>query len=358
MTKQREQRIVPTRGASFVTANETKRMLMNFAHILPETYLRNLCASNNTNNIDSFLRELNVQDVSINEFVESIDHISHLLDIDTRIKLIEQVQNERWRFMEYTPDLLTDEMNKPIPCDENVWLAPQGTPLKLPEWLKINILNKDLTNKLVESLGVRGATDLPARLTVYDLKEYRISNLASAIIDEGEDLLIRKGDGEEKIRIDIIQTLWDLFERSDAEELSKLPQRIKVKILTRKGDFKDANTLYFGKEYSGGFLTEELYGAVCADRLIASPDVLRIKGDENHLVNFFKWLGVENIPRLRNVEVIDEDFKRYVISNLKYPATFEPADLVISDVSQMQKRSYKLEGVMMIRFSQRDFPKG
>ncbi|MEM8521313.1 hypothetical protein [Flavobacterium sp. PL12] len=111
---------------------------------------------------------------------------------------------------------------------------------------------------------------------------------------------------------DIIQqmvlSLFSIF-KDNPNRRGNLSSIEKIPLLSRSHAVKYADELYFGKEYTAGIATEKIFEGIKDNNdYLASNEFFKINGEEEVIINFFKWLNVNQYTRF---EIIQKSLGRH-----------------------------------------------
>ncbi|WP_288955336.1 DUF3883 domain-containing protein [uncultured Polaribacter sp.] len=226
---------------------------------------------------------------------------------------------------EYTfPNLLINKDGDIIENGiEEVILPPSGKVFNLPGDLKLQFINKDFTEKLKSSID-GDIRDVSKRLQKFNVSEYSMTVVAKKIISSSHALLLEKNVNKVSIVSEMHTSLYHIFDSlKDGWNYDVFFQNVTSPfLLSRNGELKAANKLYFGKDYEEGYLCERLFSSIEEDVFVGS---LEDNGIENlpSIEQYLKWIGVANSPRRKLVNLSDltyrYDYVNYIFDNLNYP---------------------------------------
>lgn len=313
-------KIIPVRNNSFEVAVETKRIDGNFDILLKGELFHDLCIYVDDNSIERQLVNLGVKYIEYDDLRNRLNKLSHEIALDERVDLVyllvknNVIQGE-------PPELLIDEKNEKISSQSSIFLPPEGKTFSLPTWVPQRILNPELSSLLKTKFKVSGVRDLKFKLESFNVKEYNLNALVSAIQAETNRRCKEKPGEELFLRQEAIQAIWRLY--SSSEEKAKLSDETTIILLTRNDKFDSSKNLYLGKEYVGGKVLEYLYAHIDPTLFVASPEKLGFSGISSEMEDFLCWLGVNRSPRHKKTNFNHGDFHDYAVSSLIYPAKFE-----------------------------------
>ena len=105
---------------------------------------------------------------------------------------------------------------------------------------------------------------------------------------------------------DIIQqmvvSLYSIF-ISNPNRRGNLSSIEKIPLVSRTNEIKYAEELYFGKQYVAGIDTEKIFDGIKNNNdYLASNDFFKINGEEEVIINFFKWLNVNQYSKFETIQ--------------------------------------------------------
>ncbi len=320
----RLRRIVPTRANTFVVPAEALRLEKDTGSWLPDAGFEDVALWPGKTHLDKALKDLGLSVLSQADLRERLDAISQALSIEERVRLIRGLVNTGLMPTDPAPAILIDASGDVIPARKRVFLPPaDGVSLEMTPWMDLTMLSGDLFAQLRSAFGGATARDLVSKLSAFRLHEYALVNLAAAIDAQATAQARTDSEHTDIFRRDALRTIFELYLRGGEGSLPARPETLKVKLLTRTGKYAAADTLYFGREYSLGDLTELLYTKIWPDGIVAGPNELRLDADDRQLGAFLSWLGVAAKPRTIHLDDTTE-FTQYVKEHLHYPVIFDP----------------------------------
>jgi len=327
-----DKRIIPVRGTEFIDSKNAKSIDGNFNELLKGENFSDLCLWTDDFDIEIQLQKLGVESISRNELKERINKTTSTLSLEMRAKLIYNLVDNGIFKEDSAPALLIDGRNNVIPDSISPFLPQEGRTFSLPDWVPTRFVNTNLVTILQEEFGVSRVRDLAIKLKAFKVQEYNFATIVQTIVAEANRRVQASPENELQIRREMLVAILNLYETRTGEETSSLSQRITFIVPTRKGEFQSASNLYFGKEYDKGQLMETLLGSIEPGLFVADPDMLGLSPDNANLEPFLQWLGVTNLPRLKQLSHLsNRNYLDFVLSSLKYPAKFEDFNFSSSD---------------------------
>lgn len=278
--------------------------------------------------VKSLIIKLNIGRYEKAHFVKKIDEASARLSIDKRADLILLIAD---KYLSYfhgiepkdMPSLFIDEQGREISSRSQALLPPERAKFRLPENIKINFISEDLFRRLRQNADLKRARDLASRLKRFNVDEYRFDTVIRRIVAV-TNRLVRENDTKagEYVK-NMLSALFQIY-HDDPEAAKQFPSNVNVRVFSRSGTLRSTRELYFGKEYSVGRITEALYSRI--DDTVFLPERQQLGLEEKtepEVIQFLKWIGVEEYPRIVqktfSVKEFPSEYEKYVLRNLPYP---------------------------------------
>lgn len=320
-------RIVPVRDGRMLAPVEAKRLETLETDWLPDAGFGDVLIPASEDDLGDALEALEIDELTGDELRERLNSNFEPISVEHRAVLIERLVTLDL-MPDPAPDLLIDANGAVIPAGTTTFLPPQdGEASVLADWMTLRILSGQLMVALKDAFSIVSNRELSSKLRALRLQPYSLADLTSAVNAEVNRRVGREPRREREHRLEGLQILFDLYEAGKGEEADGQHVRlgeIRVRVPNRSGEFPPATTLYFGEEYPAGALTELLYGARVPEKMVCTPDDLRLDADTERIQQFLSWLGVASRPRTVLVPTLrDQGYKEYVSKSLAYPATFD-----------------------------------
>jgi len=339
------QKIVPNINCDFYSANELFRLKGDFDDLLEKEKFSDITKYSDEDYLFEYLK---VDDLSTEDFISRINIISDTLSVEDRSQFIYTFcANYENQYIDTPPDLLIDNNDNIILGTDRTTFPAERQTFQLPKWVPVKILNAQLIGYLKDLFDVDGIREVRYKLKLFKPQEYNLTTIVSSIIAESNKRIKKYPEKENILRIELVKALWDLY--CSMENPGNFQERITVPLQTRNSNIKDADKLYFGKEYDCGLLTEYLYQNIEADILLGSPDKMGFDESNEKIEEFFKWLGVSDSPREITIKKLNNtDFKDFVKSKVSNPAKF--SDITITKEKLLSENNwyFSLEGIQSI----------
>jgi len=249
------------------------------------------------------------------------------------------------------PFLLTNSDDKKIRSFDTVSLPPSKVNYPLPKGIKLHYLNSDLYKRIRFRFGNIPTRQLNEKLNLYNVTEYNMIVVAQKIISSTNEI-IRLGKKDKANTIaEMHKALFSIYisleDNTDAK--NSFPATLTSPYLvTRNSELKEANKLYFGKEYQSGYLMEDLLKEVKEDVFVGSLEQngLIQESKETHDLNnsieiYLKWLGIAEYPKKEKKEINsyyfkNDDFFKFIIKSIRYPFTIQGYNEQIENIAEME----------------------
>lgn len=278
--------------------------------------------------IHDLIRKLGIGRYDPEELVKRLNKVSLSLPLEQRADLILMMVNHydqclRQLQPDKMPTLFIDDQGRVIDSKTKALTPPERGKFQLPEIVRIVFISTDLFNLLKAKTGIKGGGALAQKLARFNVQEYRFDTVISRAVVEINRAIKRVPSKKKEYIRKMIDSLFSIF-KDNSEPDKKFPERINVPLLTRKGELKNAKELYFGREYPVGRVMDTLYSGINDSVFVATKEELGFDTrSENEAVEFLKWVGVEEFPRVEQKVLDDSDTKKqymdYVLIKLKYP---------------------------------------
>jgi len=301
--------------------------LADVLKVAPDEF-HDLALHTSDDDIQSLVAELGIGKYEPEELVKKINTTSLSLSPQDRAKLIMMLANDYKEILqplkpENMPSLFVDERGRLINSKTQALLPPERSKFQLPENIRIVFIYTDLLNLLKNKAGTKTSRALADKLECFNVQEYRFDTVIRRVVTL-TNRLIRKNESK---RIEYIKNMLNslyLIFSDDTDPDKKFPEAVNVPLFTRSGDTRNAQELYFGKEYSAGRIMDALYSGIDNSVFIAKKEDLGfVEQSEGKVVDFLNWIGVAEFPRIiqRKLEgeSYDREYEHHVLRNLEYP---------------------------------------
>lgn len=251
------------------------------------------------------------------------------------------------------PFLLLNSEDKKINSFDTVIVPPKEVTYKLPKGIKLQFLNQDLYRRIRSRFGNIPPRQVIEKLNLYNVAEYAMNVVVQKIISSTNEI-IRVGKKDKVNAIaEMHKALFSIYNSLDDNTDAKgtfPPTLTSPYLFTRNNELKEANKLYFGKEYALGYLMEDLLKEVKEDVFVGTLEqnglIKELQQSEilisNHSVEkYLKWLGIADFPKKIKKEIttnsfIDDNYISTIISSIKYPINYPYYNHVIQNFEEMK----------------------
>lgn len=294
-------KILPTIKNEYVSFDDNpKYSRYEYASILKAEDFPLLLKCTDESDIDSFLRSsfpygFGLSFYDHEEFKDSINLTLDKYSIEDKSKLIYIIKNDYlYKNRELFPNLLVDSNGNIIENGNTVFLN-DGRNIDIPTWVNVGLLNKTMSDKLMNLFNESSIEGLCNELSEFGLRQYRFSNLYSKIIHSIKT--ITEIDIQNSKYNEVFYWLWELY-KNNPNMISNIDEDIFV--LCRNGEYKAANECFFGSEYDNQ-IGERIISVYSEDSFI-SGDII-VKDDKIRFISFLKEIGVSKYPHLITIDI-------------------------------------------------------
>ena len=251
------------------------------------------------------------------------------------------------------PFLLINSEDKKIKSFDTVIVPPKEVTYKLPKGIKLQFLNQELYRRIRSRFGNIPSRQVIEKLSQYNVAEYAMNVVVQKIISSTNEIIrIGKKDKANAI-VEMHKALFSIYNALDdnTEAKNTFPVTLTSPYLfTRNKELKEANKLYFGKEYTLGYLMEDLLKEVKEDvfvgtfeqnELVQEPQKSETLMSNHSVEKYLKWLGVADFPKKEIKEIkshsfSNDDFLKFIITSIKYPFTTQGYNEKIESIAEMK----------------------
>lgn len=259
---------------------------------------------------------------SVEAFSELIQKLNLSLNLEQRVSLIGILAN---RENGYFNDLQSNPIQLPLLLNTKGNIVSShirvftkdtdNSELEFPNYIKdhIQFISTDLYNQLRQTFR----EEISALKFENESGDARaIKRFLDPIINIGLDDIIgviqqivsetnktlKTAANQQDIIQQMVLSLYSIFianpnRRGNLSSIEKIP------LLSRTNEVKYSEELYFGKEYAAGIETEKIFDGIKNNNdYLASNDFFKIKGEEDVIVNFFKWLNANQYTKFETIK--------------------------------------------------------
>ncbi len=355
INKIKDKKLIPTKQGYMISSKTYNYNFKEFNEILSNhEEFSNLAFFTDEDSIKGLLEKLGKNMYNKDELVSKLNKASSHLSLSERAKIIRSICDNNYNLFGWDyksrPALFIDNHKKIIQSDVDLVLPPEGIlDITFPNWVKIEFIDSALVGLLQKEFKASSLRDLKNKLSFFNVQEYSFSNFIRSIITSARERLKNEKNDDEIIK-QLLMILYPIYKSKNVEQF---PENIQVPIINNQGKIKNANSLYFGQEYRIGSMSYNLLKNVDSALFLADKESLGYKEiDEDELIDFFKWLGVSQYPRLILKELKDDysEYRLYALKNLNYPLEFRGEVFKNYDELKTELHSYTKIKVYDVEF--------
>jgi len=325
------QKLIPVLSKRYMSVEEGPVFYeIPFAELLKHAsaIFPNMALYTDDKEVRLLIKELGIETYEKNQFIKKINKASDRFSMRERADLVLLIAENYGTYFKAIepkdmPSLLIDGQGKGIQSKIRALLPPERAKFTLPSNIRITFISNDLFRILRTKTGVKRARELASKLNCFNVDEYRFDTVIRRIV-VATNRLIRRNEAKaaEYVRnmlFSLIQIYLD-----DSEPNKQFPANVNVRLFSRSGSLRSAREVYFGKEYSVGKIMEALYAQIDDTIFVFGREELGLGDkDEKDVVSFFKWIGVEEYPRIVKKKLKGDDYEweyeDFVLKKLPYP---------------------------------------
>ncbi len=251
------------------------------------------------------------------------------------------------------PFLLINSEDKKIKSFDIVIVPPKEVTYKLPKGIKLQFLNQDLYRRIRSRFGNIPSRQIIEKLNLFNVAEYAMNVVVQKIISSTNEI-VRVGKKDKVNAIaEMHKALFSIYNSLDDNTDAKNTFPVTLTspyLFTRNNELKEANKLYFGKEYALGYLMEDLLKEVNDDVFVGTLEqnglVEEQKESEilmsNHSIEkYLKWLGIADFPKkeikeIKSQSFSNDDYLKFIIQSIRYPFTTQGYNEKIENIAEMK----------------------
>jgi Domain of unknown function (DUF3883) len=312
--------LVPTLDGKFSIPADARRAPADDASWLLACAFPKVAKTQRAQMLGGLLEELGSQSLTRSDWMRAAQ-LLRFDTIDERAAFIGGVLEYRVRDAELLP-LLLDSTSEVVPHGVRVFLTgPADRVHDVPKWMELRFLHPELHAALESRLGANDQAEMVTRLANLGVARYSLDSLLGALVARANQWAKEKAPNELAIRSELLLTLRELFPQNTApEKRPRFPDDAKLLLPTQAGTFEDARTLYLGEGFGyRGLILQGLYGSFGRSKLLIRPNDLGLNDSPEQLRDFFRWLGVADLPRETINATPEWEFHQYVKQTLSFP---------------------------------------
>lgn len=325
--------VFPTVESKYISFTEKPRFYdSNIADFLSGDAFSTLMPPTDSPSIRAMLKSISKhRKVSMrynySEITTGINSVLPSLSIRERAALwlvfISEYRNEI--SSENKPHFIIDSNGNTVIDGQQVFLPAENAEFSSPpDFTKIVFMNKNLVSALRDMQGKDGTLrGLAGELSKFNIREYNLANIINAVISR---LRNREHQTSKKTRgcyEDTIEWLWKLWKANVLK--NEMPALTTIPLISRSGQVKNANELYFGQEFGNEVSANLFIGS--DDLFVALPKRIPLTElTKPQYKEFLSGLGVAYFPRKTKLRIsqIPETYRELIYTSIKkYPLLAE-----------------------------------
>ncbi|BDS09575.1 DUF3883 domain-containing protein [Aureispira anguillae] len=344
--------IFPTVTGVYIRLSDAPKFyLNNIEHLIPKDKIyefKNLLQYIDDKGIQDYLQrygqELRYTDSELTKKINLLIETDSL-ETNQRVEWIYYLCSKTSNFYSsqfpVLPNLLLNSEGIPIKTGDEIILPSDEKVYTLPQGVNFQFIQKNLYLRLKGRFDKGGTRQMVENLKLYKAIEYAANVVIQKIISNLKSTIDLK-EKPIKDTISILHsTLYEIY-RNQPEDY-KFPSTTSPYLITREGNLKPANQLYFWKEYQGGEIMEGLMFELDFDVFVGTLNQNGLESKfksplEAH--SYFSWLGVTHTPRkvnyiIRAPKFRNDDYLNYAIRSLKFPyiVSYNSENYTLQDLS-------------------------
>lgn len=319
-------KLIKTMGGKLVSASNAMLGPEGYGTYLPKKLFGSLARCRDDETRQTLIR-LGVGEITAQKLTKILRGAS--ISIAARAKIIVGLASLPRQYQDRR--LLLDVNERPLTQSNTCFPPPvSGRPPVLPRWAKAKFLHRDLWRYISNQMTV------PPRerfrlLQGFEIHEFNSEGVITSLRRQTSAMLKKSGD-HEKIKREMIAALFGL--RESVAKDSSYPSG-STEVACKDGIWREAKEVHLSEDYGlAGKINEALYQSDPRYLLAAPVDNGLDEGDGG-LIDFFRWIGVhempisrkENIPirlQSRIIEALPEEFE---VSDETHRKTMKRLDL-------------------------------
>lgn len=315
----RKRNIFPTIGNNYIKWGEKIEPAYysekEFAQYLSPEIFNDLLQFTHNKENEALIMSLNPREYAIEFVIKDIAQKREQLTEEAYAKLISVIHEKTNLQDELRKNPLFYDNNKQLlNFAKSIFLPNKGKYYNLPSSLGVQVISIKLANALLAETKTEGYTSLATKLSGYNIKEYKFTEVVEILIKHYNSSIASAED-----IIELNQQLFNIYRSEENPE--ELWKGTPVPIPDKTGKTKLAWQLYFGKEY-GNPLIEEIYH-YNREKIVSSAKKLKIDyTKENELKKYLEWLGVNHFPR-RVYKEGEQEYAEYVMKQFDFKNKIE-----------------------------------
>jgi len=287
--------LVPILGGRRVSAVDAKLGPPGYETYLPTRHFSELAKCRDQTD-RALLGRLEVSELPAIGVVKTLRTAD--LTIDERARAIAGVARSLPK-QHHVRSLLLDRNGRPMAGTNTPFPPPmndQSLP-KLPDWAKAKFIHPDLWKALQRHLDGTTPREKLRRLSGFGVVEYSNEAVIASVRSQAAEALAAGRRDPDTIQRELLQTVYALFSPDNRNPPGSF------KVMSADGAWRDAREVHLSESYGRpGQINSALYSHAPA-QLLARPDANGLCEGADNAAEFFKWIGVEQWPRVTTVPV-------------------------------------------------------
>ena len=245
---------------------------------------------------------------AVNLITNQINSISHKLSEDERVKIIHFISKYTELHFDKKLNLLVDKDNNVIEhhIDAYIPTTTGGINFEIPQHVNLNFISETLYEKLITKFSQGGEYSyhkLQDTLKEFlNIHTYEPAPVIKKIISETSNTNL------DQIK-EMIKSLYSAFINNEKEYIpfnfeGELP------LVNKQQQPMNSKDLYLGTPYEHGKLIENIYKEIDINYLATPKDLGLL--DKVQLEPFFKWLGVNEFYKLKDINIQNDASHQYI----------------------------------------------
>ncbi|MBS1629386.1 MAG: DUF3883 domain-containing protein [Bacteroidetes bacterium] len=287
-----------------------------------------LLLSSSDSSLIEFLRVFELSHYNLDHFLGIISNKEYDSNLLAKVLYLiltykpykEEVFSKEFNPARY-PAFLIDNEGSQINWSSKIFVQPNDrTSFNLPKSLQVSFLAPQLLQCLQAEFELDTSEAVVEKLKPFGTKKYDFIEITDVLVQHfNEKAQLKLVDVKE-----LHAHLYRLFKNEQKfGKPQPIPSLTNAQIITAKGNIRRARSTYFARSY-GHELPEALYHYDKSKILADKAQFGLEKADRVTLIDYFKWLGVSELPRytLKRVQTTLQDkYTEFLFRSFKYPTT-------------------------------------
>jgi len=242
------------------------------------------------------------------------------------------------------PLLIYDTDSRLTSNEHSIFLRDRNANISSPpSFAQIRFMHPDMRSAFEDILKMNGR-NLALKLSSFGVKEYNTPR----IIEKMNSIIKKRLDDDKTTKAKRfcefeMKWLWD-----NRQILENAGEKIKIYFITRNGEVRLSDELYFGREYENQ-ICENLFEGLFEERFVDDIKTHINTGETSlqEITAFLQTLGVDKFPKRKIKRVRpDESYKSRLLEALYYPYTLEGD--TFKDLNDFSKRIFSIAAEILV----------